>query len=798
MKHILTILFFVCLTGNLLAQKNTLDTGIIKNPNATPEKKPLNNGIQRKTDSTTLELERKIFGYNVFHNPSTTFTPNLNMPAPKNYVVGPGDILSVQVYGVAQSTYTLAVNNEGNVNIIDIGVAHVGGLTIEAAKSLFEKRLALRYSGMNGANPNTFIEVSLANIRSIKVNIVGEVGTPGSYVFPSYTNIFNALFAAGGPTVKGTFRDIQVYRANRLAGQIDLYDYLVNGKASANIRLEDNDVILVRTASSQVEIAGEVRTPGIFEMKTSETFADLLKFSGGFTGNAYKQLVKVQRKGAAEFQAFDLSITQFNKTRLMDGDLINVDVIATRYDNRVQVNGSVNRPGAFELVSGMTVGDLIQRAGGLKGDAFRHKVLLYRTKTDYTQETIDVDVSNETSPGNSIKLQKEDVLSVASIYDLKQEFYIQVTGEVNNSGVYPYTDNMTVSDIIFIAGGFKYSASGSYIEVVRRNVDDPSKVADIITVNINKDLSMDTGSRMHLMPFDHIFVRNTPGFQAPKLVNIQGEILYGGTFAIDKKEMKISDLITRAGGPTKYAYTRGATLLRKTKEYSGPTPSELENANLQQLLANLRSDTLAATTESNKEYIRRIKDRIELNNKEIVKEQEIKNKENLKKEVVKENTANLQQSNARVIQEKTEDLVAVDLDAILARPGGPEDLVLKDGDILNIPEKQETVRIKGGVLYPVSVRHQSDLGFSDYINRAGGYDTKAIRNKAYVIQANGKIQRVKTFLFFKSYPTVEPGAEIVVPATLAEKPPFNATTTIGLITGLITSVLTLYFVFKNL
>ncbi len=442
--------------------------------------------------------------------------------------------------------------------------------------------------------------------------------------------------------------------------------------------------------------------------------------------------------------------------------------------------------------------DIIQRAGGLKGDAFRHKVLLYRTKADYTQETIDIDVSNDSSPGNSIQLQKEDVLSVASIYDLKEEYYLQVTGEVNNSGVYPYTDNMSVSDAILIAGGFKYSASGSYIEVVRRNIDDPTKIADIITVSINKDLNMDTGSRMHLMPFDHVFVRNTPGFQPPKLVNIQGEVMYGGIFAIDKKEMKISDLLARAGGPTKYAYTRGATLLRKTKEYSGPTPSEIENANLQQLLANLRSDPLAATTESNKEYIKRINDRIEQNNKDIVKEQEIKNKENLKKEVVKENTANLQQTNTRVIQEKTEDLVAVDLDAILTRPGGVEDLVLKDGDIFNIPEKQETVRIKGGVLYPVAVRHQPDISFREYINRAGGYDQKAIRNSAYVIQANGKIQRVKTFLFFKSYPTVEPGAEIIVPATLTEKPPFNYTATIGLITGLITSTLTLYLVIKNL
>ena len=803
MKAILTMVVFLVCNHTLLAQNTVTDTLPAKINNSNSSNKirneiSLGKETSRKNDSLKTEVERKLFGYAIFHNTTTNFAPNLNMATPKNYIVGPGDILSVQVYGIAQNTYKLIVNNEGNINIQDIGVAQISGLTIEAVKSLLVKKLGLRYSGMNSSNPNTFIEVSLDNIRSIKVNMVGEVFTPGTYTLPSYVNIFNALFAAGGPTVKGTFRYVQVYRANKLAGEIDLYEYIASGKATQNIRLQDNDVILVRPSSNQVEIVGEIRIPGLFEMKTNESFQDLLNFAGGFSGNAYKQLVRVNRKGPVDKQIFDLISSQFQRTAPQDGDLITVDPISDRFSNRVQVTGSVLRPGGFELSKGMTARDLIQKAGGLKGDAFLSKVFLYRTRPDFTQEIITFDLSKKNENDN-ILLEKEDVLSIPSLYDLKEEYYVQVSGEVNNSGIFPYSDSLTVEDLIIKAGGFKYSASGSYIEIVRRNNSDPGKVADIINVNISKDLSIKDGDKkIVLLPFDHVFVRNTPGFQLPKLVSIQGEVQYGGTFAIDKKEMKISDLLSRAGGLTRYAYIKGATLLRRTKKYSSPSVSEMQNDELVKLLNRLKSDQIMANTESNKEYIKRIQDQINQNTVSISKEAEIKNKETLKKDIVKENAANIQAANTKVIEEKEEDLVAIDLEAILKQPGGAEDLVLKNGDILNIPEKLETVSVKGGVLYPVSVRYEPHSNFKDYINSAGGYDTKAFRNKAYVLQANGKIQRVKTVLFFKSYPKIEPGAEIIVPAALTDKPPFNYGNTVGLITSFITATLTLIFLFKNL
>jgi protein involved in polysaccharide export with SLBB domain len=746
------------------------------------------------------DQERKIFGYAVFHNNPVGFTPNLNMATPKNYVVGPGDILLLQVYGVAQNRYSLTVSPEGAVNIPDIGLAKVGGFTIEAVKSILLNKLAIRYSGISGNSPNTFLEVTLSNIRTIKVNMVGEIFRPGSYNLPSYVNVFNALFAAGGPTVKGTFRHVQVYRANKLAAEIDVYDYLLTGKITRNIRLEDDDVILIRPASNRVELSGQVRTPGIYEFKSNETFTDVLRFAGGFSDKAYKEMVNVLRKGVTEMQVFDLSSSQFSSASLNDGDVVNVNEILDRFSNRVQISGAVYRPGPYALVKGMTAQDLIVKSGGLKGDAFLKRAILYRTKKDFTQEVLSLDLnatSGPNSPANII-LDREDVLSIANIHDIQEEFYVQITGEVNNVGVYPFGEKMTVSDLVFKAGGFKYSASGSFIEIVRR-VEDASKVADIITVSIDKDLKIsDSASRIQLLPFDHVFVRTTPGFQTTKTVSVEGEVLYRGMYAIDKKEMRISDLVKRAGGLTSYAYVPGATLVRRTKKYTPPTKSETENNNLNNLKDNLNADGLLAQSESNKLVSKRIDSKINQNKATIAKEQEILAKEALKQNLFKDNTSVFSSSNAAAFDEKEQELVAIDLSAILKAPGSVEDLVLKEGDVLTIPEKLETVSVKGGVLYPVSIRYDPSISFNEYINRAGGYNNRAIKNKAYVLQANGRIKRVRNYFLFRTFPKVEPGAEIFVPSTLQEKPPFNYASTVGTITTLVTSTLTLILLFRNL
>jgi len=756
-------------------------------------------GTAPNRDTLTLE-ERKLFGYSVFHNNNISFTPNLNMATPKNYVVGPGDVLTVQVYGVAQNTYTMTVSNEGKVTIESIGVVNLAGLTIEAAKSALMRKMSIRYAGMNGPNPVTFLDVSLAEIRSIKINMVGEVQKPGTYTLPSYITVFNALFAAGGPTLKGTFRHVQVYRGNRMISEIDLYDFLVSGKTNNNIRLEDNDVVLVRPAETKVEIAGEVRTPGVFELKPSETFQSLLKYAAGFSDKAYKEIVQLQRAGQSELQVVDVTAKNYNSFRLLDGDLINVNPIRDRFNNRVQIAGAVVRPGAYELADGMSVQDLIQKAGGLSGDAFTPKALIYRTKDDLSQEAISINL-NDPAETKQTLLKREDVLQISSQYGLREQYYIQISGEVNAPGIFPYSDSLSVSDLILRSGGFKYSASQSAIEIVRRVLNDPSKVADIITVSVDKALTDSKDSAtIQLKPFDHVFVRNIPGFQEQKLITVSGEVNYSGTFAIDKKEMKISDVLRRAGGLTDFAYPRGATLLRRTKNFKELTPAEKENEALKRLVEEISKDPILFSSESNREYVKRLNEKIQSNSKLVTKEKEEVIKEESKQELLKENAniLNTPESNTKVVEEKDQNLVAIDLEAILKSPGGPEDLVLKDGDVLNVPEKLETVSVRGGVLYPVSMRYENGLHFKQYISRAGGYDPKALRNNAYVLQANGKVERIRNWLFFKRYPKVEPGAEIFVPARATEKPPFNYTQTVQLITGFVTSTLTLILVLRSL
>lgn len=754
----------------------------------------------KKTSDSILLLEKKIFGYSIFHNVNVNFTPNLNMATPVSYVVGPGDELKLQVYGVAQSSYTLKVSPEGSVTIPDIGISKVSGFSIDAVKTILQNKLAIRYAGMGGTNPTTFLEVTLGNLRTIKINVVGEVETPGTYNLPSYVNVFNALFAAGGPTLKGTFRHVQVYRAGKLKSEIDIYDFLVNGKTNQNIRLEDDDVLLVRPATNRIEIEGEVRTPGIFEFKEKETFSDIIKFSGGFSDKAYKDKVNLIRNGITEKQLVDLYSNQFGKANLNDGDLYTVGLILDRITNRVQISGSVFRPGRYSFTTGMKVKDLIQKAEGLKGDAFLKRAILYRTKPDFKQEIISLDLNNindEKSAG-SILLEREDVIHIASVYDIQEEYYVQISGEVNQTGVYPYGQNMTLGDLILKAGGFKYSASGSFIEIVKRS-NDENKVAEILTVSIDKNLNISEENKsIILTPFDHIYIRNIAGFTPPISVSIQGEIQHSGVFAIDKKEMRVSDLLKRAGGLTKYAYPEGTTLLRRTKNFISPSQSERENNYLVALKENLLKNEILSESESNKEIIKRIDIKISQNNLAIAKEVEKKEQEKAKQEIFKENTSILTSNNSTSFLEKEQELVAINLDEIIAKPGSNADLVLKEGDIINVPEKLETVSIKGGVLFPVSVRYEPNRNFKEYIERSGGYSSRAIKDKSYVLQANGRVETVKSFLFFKSYPKILPGAEIFVPSTLVDKPPFNYAQSLGFITGLITSTLTLIILLRTL
>jgi protein involved in polysaccharide export with SLBB domain len=752
---------------------------------------------QLAEDLKISELERKIFGYKIFHNKDVRFEPNLNMATPKGYVVGPKDELALQVYGVAQSKYNVVVSNEGKISIPDIGVFQIGGLTIDAVKSILTQKMSLRYSGMQGNSPNTFLQVSLTNIRTIKVNMVGEISVPGTYSLPSYVNVFNALFAAGGPTTKGSFRAVQVFRNNIQVAEIDLYEFIVNGKISQNIRLEDNDVVLVRPSSSSIVVNGEFRIPGIFEMKPKETLKDLMKYVGGFSENAYKELVTIQRKGITEKQIFDITASQFSSASLFDGDIVSASPILDKISNRVIISGAISRPGQYEWVKGMRVKDLVQKAGGFKGEAFLKNVILFRTKNNFFQEVINLDLS-KISPNdtiNNILLQEEDALSIKSIIDLREEYYVQISGEINSAGSYSYIDNMSAYDLILLAEGPKFSTVGTYIEIARRNLSESGKMVEIISINSKTSLlNADSLKKFYLKPFDHVFIRKSPGYQRPIQVTISGEVLHPGDYVVDKKEMRISDLVNRSGGVTNYAYLFGATLLRRTKSFVAPLEAEKETQNLISIKQNVNKDSLIAKLENNKILNKRLDNKITLNNSSIKDELKMISNEKTKSSIVNENVKEGKKNVDEKELEKPQELVAIELSKILSKPGSSDDLILKDGDVLNIPELLQTVSIKGGVLFPVSVKFENNLSFTEYINRAGGYIRTADRKKAYVVQANGKVEVVKRFLFFKKYPKVLAGAEVFIPVDDTEKPSFSFERA----ASILTTSLTLVFLLRTL
>jgi len=759
---------------------------------------PTQDELLGNTESKNKLIEQRLFGFKMFTSDQTGgFEPNMNMATPKDYVVGPGDELVLQIYGVAQKKYETKVTNEGKITLDDIGVIHVDGFTIDALQSMLTAKLSLRYSGMSGKSPNTFLQISVTNIRTIKVNVLGEVNRPGTYSLPSYVNVFNALYSAGGPNFRGTFRNIQVFRSSKQIALVDLYDLLVNGKTSQNIRLEDNDVILVGPSVGRVDLTGEIRIPGLFELKPKETFQDLLKFSGGFTDKAYRKLVNVRRRGTFENESFDLPEGSFETGLLKDGDSITVSQILERFRNRVQITGAVIRPGAYELMPGMRVTDLIEKSGGLKGDAFLSRALLYRTKSDYTQESLSIDISqsSKSSFDHNPLLQREDLLSIPAVSDLRQEFYVQISGEVNSPGAYPFVQNMSVADLILQSGGFKYSAYSSEIEVARREPNDLSRIAEIFKVSVDSGLVVGSSDiNFILSPFDHVFIRNKPGFQVPKTVSIRGEVMYPGLYVIDKKEMRISDLIKRSGGPTKYAYIKGASLLRKRPDSDKVPEAEQEKILLNEIRSNISKNAQYSTADASLELDKRLKSKISELDK-IAEAEKLKEKEKEREKEIISGAGSLQQSQG-VKKSNLEDqeLVAADFEKILRSPGSTEDIFLKEGDVITIPEFLETVSVQGGVLYPVSVKYKKSMSFKKYVSRAGGYAPRINRNRSYVVQANGEVDRVRNYLVLRDYPRVLPGAKIVVPDAIVQRNGFSFER--GL--GIITSSLTLLFLLRSL
>jgi protein involved in polysaccharide export with SLBB domain len=786
-----------------------------------------NNLSNTGSDSVSLLSyeESKIFGYEVFHNKGISFTPNLNMATPKNYIVGPGDELAIQIYGIAQATINLKVNPEGKVVIPNVGVSHVSGLSIEALSALLTQKIGTRYAGVGGANPSSFLMVTLSNIRTIKVNLVGEVKTPGTYQLPGFTTSFNALYAAGGPTVKGSFRNIQLFRGGKQIAEVDLYDFLLKGITDKNIRLEDNDVLLVPQYGKRVEIAGEVRRNLFFEVKENETVFNLIEMANGYTNNAYRKMLTIQRSNGLDKSILNIDEKEQGTTKLFDGDYIIVGKSPNIYKNRIQILGAVMREGDYELQTNFKISDLISQSGGLKPEAFRPRAILYRTEKDLQKRAISIDLYKALAKdsANDIILIKEDLLVISSIYDIKENYFVSIEGEVNQTGTFPYSKGMTVSDLILRSNGFKEAASGSSIEIVRRVRDNNNEIAKIIKVDLNKDLSISTNEiNTILEPFDQVFVRASVGFRELKSVRVQGEAIYTGQFTMDKANMTVGDLIKRAGGALPSANVKGTLLIRRTIFFNKENNTDEYLNKLLELKSRYEDSTKSGFAESNKIqllvlnkeidnlYLKKFKNEKKLSNIGIDLSSSINqtNKLDTTNRLYSENRlertgqVNIEQLKsdlqARVfenlrdiaINEDQYQFVSIDLEKIIKETReGKYDVQLQEGDILYIPTFNETVGVSGDVLYPIVIKYLQGNSLKNYVNLAGGFNNTALKGRSYVVEANGAVKRTHRFFGLKFYPKVSPGSQVFVPQNNKPKSNFSIDRVLGLVSSLVTTYL---------
>ena len=684
---------------------------------------------RRVTDDTQLsvrafeelfepEEEIQVFGYDLFNRENLTFEPSLSIPTPPNYQLGPGDELIIEVWGASQQSYQQRIFPEGHINISNIGPINVSGMTVENASDLIRNRLSTIYSGLRGANPNTWAQVSLGNVRSIKVTLSGDAFMPGTYTLPAFATAFNALYLAGGPSEKGSFREIRVIRHGQTASTIDLYDFLLRGETALNIRLQDEDLIFIGPGKRQVTITGEVKRPAIYELRENETLEDLVTFSGGFSPMAYFRQLQVDRKTDSQRKLLNVESSLFSSFLMHNGDQIEVGEILDRYENRVTIQGAVFREGEYGLTDGMTLKELIAKAEGLREDAFMSRGAIYRLQENLETEVIEVNLQRiADGSDNDVILQREDLVMISSVLEMHEERTINIMGEVQDPGTFQYARNITLGEMIRTAGGLNDAASLSRVEVARRVVNKDALrpgelISRVYSFPLDAMLSLDDeASSFVLEPFDMVFVRRSPGYREQVITQVQGEVNFPGSYAISRKTERISDLITRAGGLTDDAYIAGATLIRRVERTQ------------QERLERLSS---IDTTE------------MEIDMDALV--------------------------------EAREQSIGINLERILRNPHSANDLILEEGDILRIPQELQTVRLNGALLYPVTTRYQNRMGVRGYVSQAGGFADNASKSNVFVVYANGSVDRTRNYLLFRSYPSVEPGAEIIVPQKPERQP----------------------------
>lgn len=674
----------------------------------------------------------KIFGAELFSNQNLTFEPNLRIATPPNYRLAAGDELVIDVYGYSEVQHKLKVSPEGYIRIPYLGPVYVNGLTMDEATTRVTKQLATIYGGIKSGN--TFVQMSLGTIRSIKVLLIGEIDRPGSYTLPSLATVANALYVSGGPNENGSFRDIHVIRNGVPLVHFDLYDFLTNGDLSNNIVLQDQDIVKVNPYKTRVELIGEVKRPAIFEAKDNESLQDILNFAGGYTDNSYKEVIRVNRVNKKEREVVNISADQVSSFKLRSGDKYYIDAILNRFTNRVSINGAVFHPGEYALEGNMTVADLIKKADGVKEEASLPRAVIFRLKEDFTPSGISFNVQDVLSGKQTLILQREDSVVIYSKLNLREDYKVKISGQVNSPGYFNYADSLHLEDLILMAGGLKDAASLQRVEVSRRIRGKAYSLQDsVISIVAQFDLATDlsTMAGYALQPFDEVVVRRSPSYSEQASVSIDGEVVYPGAYTINSKREKISDLMKRAGGLRPEAYAEGAVLLRKT--FVNASDSTLLDSKLQVFYNKLEDST------------------------DINKMQ-------------------------NVVSRK-EQLLGINLQKILEQPGSKFDLFLEEGDIIKIPKKLQTVQLFGEVYFPKKVRFDNNIGFREYINGAGGFTNGALKRRSYVVYANGEVKSTRKVLFFNRYPKVKPGAEIYVPAK-KEGRGLSGQEAIGITTGI--------------
>ncbi|MDE6300432.1 MAG: SLBB domain-containing protein [Muribaculaceae bacterium] len=687
----------------------------------------------------------QIYGHKVFNSRALTFEPNDNLPTPQNYKLAPGDEIVIDIWGKSEDHLRQTISPEGSIMISQLGPVYLNGMTINEANQHIKNTFSRKYAGLNDSD--TDIKVTLGQVRSIQIDILGEVATPGTFRLSPFSTVFHALYRAGGINDIGTLRNIQVLRNGKKIAGVDIYDYLFNGKTAGNIRLQEGDVIIVPPYEQLVNIEGNVKRPMYYELKPDETLKDILDYAGGFTGDAYESMVKVARQAGTENELYNIETGEYATYKLKDGDMITVGTILDRYTNRVEVKGAVYRPGLFAIGNDIkTISDLINKADGVTDDAYTERILLYREDDALNLQLIAVDLKkilNGTAP--DIELKRNDLIVISSIHELEDRGALTISGQVARPGSYPFAANTTLEDLIFQAGGLLEGASTARVDVSRRIIDPTStvqtqKLSQIYSLSIENGLAVGSGKGFILMPYDQVIVRTSPGYSAQKSISVKGEVLFEGDYVLEKRNERISDIIRRAGGILDDAYIKGAHLTRKMSEDEYTAKREA----LRFALTN--------SGENNS-------DSISISKVQLA------------------NTYN----------------VGINLEKALQYPGSHYDMVLQPNDELYIPEQQSVVRISGDVMYPNAVVYEPGATLKYYIAQAGGYGQSAKKNKAFVIYMNGTVAQAK------GNTVIEPGCQIIVPSKRQGTGP-NWEKILSIISGVTsagTMAATIAYLFKN-